>query len=216
MKLGIFGGTFNPIHTGHLRVAEEVRYICGLDRIIFVPSGSPPLKTSELADARHRVAMTCLATESNANFAVSDIEMQIGDKSYTINTVRKLAEIYRGAKLRFIMGLDVFLDLPNWREPETLISLIDFIIMTRPGFRLDELQTSPFIDECSGLGGPGTITCSLKGGKTARVVQVTACDFSSTVIRQLLREGKSVKYLMPDEVAQYIASNHLYKTDALS
>ena len=216
MKLGIFGGTFNPIHTGHLRVAEEVRYGCGLDRIIFVPSGSPPLKTSELADAAHRVAMTRLATESNINFAVSDIEMQVGDKSYTINTVQKLGEIYPGEKLYFIMGLDVFLDLPNWRAPEKLISSIDFIIMTRPGFRLEELQLSPFIGDPGCMNDSGRITCSLKGGRTALVAQVTACDFSSTAIRHLLKEGKSVKYLMPDAVEQYIASNRLYKTYVVS
>jgi nicotinate-nucleotide adenylyltransferase len=211
MKLGIFGGTFNPIHTGHLRVAEEVRYSCGLDRVIFVPSGSPPLKTSELADARHRVAMTRVATQSNNHFDVSDIEMQASDKSYTISTVQKLCEIYPGDKLYFIMGLDVFLDLPNWREPERLISLIDFIIMTRPGFRLDDLQSSPFIGDSGCMSDSGIVNCCLKGGRTAVVAQVTACDFSSTVIRQLLKEGKSVKYLMPEAVEQYIASNRLYK-----
>jgi nicotinate-nucleotide adenylyltransferase len=137
--------------------------------------------------------------------------VQVSDKSYTINTVQKLSEIYPGYKLYFIMGLDVFLDLPNWREPEKLISLIDFIIMTRPGFRLDELQTSPFICDPGCEIDSETITCSMKGGRTAVVAQVTACDFSSTAIRQLLKEGKSVKYLMPEAVEQYVAANLLYK-----
>jgi nicotinate-nucleotide adenylyltransferase len=207
MKLGIFGGTFNPIHNGHLRVAEEVRYGCGLDRIIFIPSGSPSLKTSEIADAKHRYKMTCLATESNPNFMMSDIEMHSVSKSYTINTVEKLNAMYPADKLYLIMGIDVFLDLPAWREPERLVSLISFIIMTRPGFTTDQLKSSPFFDS-SGVAGPG-VYC-LKGGRIAAVAPVTACYIASTTIRQLLREGKSIKYLLPDVVEQYIESAGLY------
>jgi nicotinate-nucleotide adenylyltransferase len=209
MKLGIYGGTFNPIHTGHLRAAEEVRYGCGLDRIIFVPSGNPPLKTSEIADVRHRIEMTRLATQSNPFFGVSDIETHSGCKSYTINTVEKLCGIYPEDSLYLIMGIDVFLDLPFWREPEKLISLIDFIVMTRPGFGIDDLKASPFLEDCVGpVGQP----CCLKGGKTAIVAQVTACDFSSTAIRRLIGEGRSVKYLLPEAVEQYISSAGLYRT----
>jgi nicotinate-nucleotide adenylyltransferase len=210
MKLGIFGGTFNPIHTGHLRVAEEVRYSCGLDRVIFVPSGNPPLKTSALVDVRHRVAMTRLAAESNHKFSVSDIETLSDRKSYTINTVEKLCEEHPADRLYLIMGIDVFLDLPAWREPERLVSLIDFILMTRPGFGIDDLQASPFLDNRGCPGGTGAVSCYLKGGRTAFLARVTACDFSSTVIRQLLGEGKSIKYLVPDAVEQYIVSKRLY------
>jgi nicotinate-nucleotide adenylyltransferase len=209
MKLGIFGGTFNPIHYGHLRVAEEVRYGCGLDRIIFIPSGSPSLKTAEIAAADHRYKMTCLATGSNPGFGVSDIEMNYTSKSYTVNTVMKLNGMYPEDELCLIMGVDVFLDLPVWREPERLVGLIDFIVMTRPGFSTDELKASPFIDLSEG---DGQGIYRLKGGRTARVIHVTACDVASTTIRQLLREGRSIKYLLPEPVEQYIVSAGLYRT----
>jgi nicotinate-nucleotide adenylyltransferase len=206
MKLGIFGGTFNPIHYGHLRVAEEVRYDCGLDRIIFIPSGSPSLKTAEIADAGHRYRMTCIATGSNPCFGVSDVEMDSSSKSYTVNTVTRLRDIYRDDELFLILGMDVFLDLPAWREPERLVRLIDFIVMTRPGFPDDGLDASPFIEREEGRG-----LYRLKGGRTARVSRVTACDIASTGIRRLLREGKSIRYLLPEAVEQYIAETGLYR-----
>jgi len=208
MRLGIFGGTFNPIHYGHLRVAEEVRYGRCLDRIIFIPSGSPSLKTSEIADAGHRYKMTCMATASNPDFGVSDIEMNSTVKSYTVNTVVKLNEIYPRDELYLIMGVDVFLDLPAWREPERLVSLIDFIIMTRPGCLVDELGKSPFVES---YGEAGKDIFRLRGGRTANLIQVTACDIASTTIRQLLREGRSIKYLLPEAVEQYIADSGLYR-----
>jgi nicotinate-nucleotide adenylyltransferase len=210
MRLGIFGGTFNPIHMGHLRVAEEVRDICGLDRIIFVPSGNPPLKTNELAEATHREAMTRLATDSNISFAVSDIEMRDGDKSYTVNTIEKLRSIYPGDELFFIMGLDAFLDLPKWLWPERIISAMDFIVMTRPGFSCDEMKASPFVEGISIGAAAGITDCRLKGGRKALVVQVTGIDISSKAIRQLVSSGSSIKYLVPETVEQYIASNRLY------
>jgi nicotinate-nucleotide adenylyltransferase len=205
MNLGIFGGTFNPIHYGHLRVAEEVRYGYGLDRIIFIPSGSPSLKTSEVACAERRYRMTCMAVESNPAFSVSDVEMGFASKSYTINTVEKLAGLYPDDKLHLIMGVDVFLDLPAWREPERLVSLIDFIVMTRPGFALEELKSSPFVDSVAPDG-----SYRLKGGRTACAARVTACDIASTNIRRLIREGRSIKYLLPEAVENYIASEALY------
>jgi nicotinate-nucleotide adenylyltransferase len=138
---------------------------------------------------------------------VSDIEMHTVSKSYTINTVEKLCEIYPGDKLYLIVGIDVFLDLPAWREPERLVSLINFIIMTRPGFEIDQLKSSPFFDSCR-VTGPGGYC--LKGGRTAAVASVTPCYIASTTIRKLLREGKSIKYLLPEAVEQYIASVGLY------
>jgi nicotinate-nucleotide adenylyltransferase len=210
MRLGIFGGTFNPIHTGHLRVAEEVRDICGLDRIIFMPSGNPPLKSNELAEALHREAMTRLATSSNINFMVSDIEMRDGDKSYTVNTIERLRSIYAGDELFFIMGLDAFLDLPKWLEPGKIISAIDFIVMTRPGFGCDEMKASPYVEDMRADFNAGITECRLKGGKKALVVQVTAFDVSSRAIRQLVSSGRSIKYLVPEAVEQYISTNRLY------
>jgi nicotinate-nucleotide adenylyltransferase len=211
MRLGIFGGTFNPIHTGHLRVAEEVREICGLDKVVFMPSGNPPLKTNELVDVTHREAMTRLAADSNSDFVVSDIEMRDGDKSYTVHTVEKLRSIYSEDELSFIMGLDAFLDLPKWLEPERIISAIDFIIMTRPGYGCAEMKASPYVEGISRDAALGITHCRLKGGRQAMVVQVTGFDISSRGIRQLVSSGRSIKYLVPNVVEQYIASHRLYR-----
>jgi nicotinate-nucleotide adenylyltransferase len=210
MKLGIFGGTFNPIHFGHLRAAEEVRYLIDLDKVIFMPSGNPPLKSSDLAEASHRYAMTRLATQSNVNFLVSDIEMRQDVKSYTIATVDTLSRTYPEDELFFIMGLDAFLDLPNWREPDRLITSIDFIIVTRPGFELKELNASPYIEDEIIKFDAGVTSFTLKGGRQASVAAVSVFDVSSTTIRSLSMTGKSIKYLLPEAVEHYIFSHRLY------
>ncbi len=210
MRIGIFGGTFNPIHFGHLRAAEAARNLLDLDKVIFMPSGNPPLKSSELAESSHRYAMTRLATQSNVNFVVSDIEMRENEKSYTIDTVGTLRRAFPNDDLFFILGLDAFLDLPNWREPERLIGSIDFVIVTRPGCRMEELNASPFIVEDVREFKSGIISCRLRGGRTAFIAAISAFDISSTTIRQLIRDGKSIRYLLPEIVEQYILSHRLY------
>ncbi len=211
MKLGIFGGTFNPIHLGHLRAAEEVRFLTGLDKVIFMPSGNPPLKSSELAEASHRDAMARLATGSNVDFVVSDVEMRQEEKSYTVSTVAKLRELYPEDELFFILGLDAFYDLPNWKEPERLISSIDFIIVTRPGFDIKELQASPFVESVAPASHNAAAMVHLKNGRKAFIVVVSAFEISSTEIRRLVREGRSIKYLLPESVEEYIRSHRLYR-----
>jgi nicotinate-nucleotide adenylyltransferase len=121
---GIFGGTFNPIHYGHLRSAEEVREKFGLDKILFVPAGSPPLKTEGIADALHRQEMLRLAVTDNKFFELSDIECRLPGKSYTVNTIEQLKEANPDAKFFFILGIDAFIDIPNWWQPEILITLL--------------------------------------------------------------------------------------------
>lgn len=207
MRLGIFGGTFNPIHFGHLRAAEEAREQVRLDKVIFMPSGNPPLKASDLIDAQHRYAMTKLATDSNVNFVVSDIELRGREKSYTVNTINKLKEIHSGDDLFFILGIDAFLDIPNWWQPEKLISMIDFIIVTRPGFNPKDILKSPYIKKDRFASKSLVMT----SGRKIIFVQITNIDISSTEIRRLLKENKSIKYLLPEIAEQYIYSNRLYK-----
>jgi nicotinate-nucleotide adenylyltransferase len=211
MKLGILGGTFNPIHLGHLRAAEEVRFLLQLDKIIFMPSGNPPLKLSDLAEASHRYSMARLATASNPNFVVSDIEMRHDGKSYTISTVAKLRELYPEDELFFILGLDAFYDLPNWKDPEKLISSIDFIIVTRPGFDMKQIEASPFVESVPPVSHDIVSSIHLKNGRKAFVAGISAFDISSTEIRRLIREGKSVRYLLPESVEDYIQSHRLYR-----
>ncbi|MDI6802073.1 MAG: nicotinate-nucleotide adenylyltransferase [Thermodesulfovibrionales bacterium] len=208
MKLGIFGGTFNPIHFGHLRVAEEVRFKLNLDKIIFIPSGNPPLKDKGLIDASHRYAMTRLAVDPNVSFAASDIEATQYEKSYTINTITRLNNIYTGDELSLILGMDAFLDMPNWWQPEELIGIIDFIVVTRPGFNLTDISKSSYITEHIKQDGPGYWL--LSSGRKVIPLNVTLLDISSTEIRRLLKEGKSIKYLLPDAVEKYIYDHKLY------
>ncbi len=204
MRLGIFGGTFNPIHFGHLRAAEEAREKINLDKVVFMPSGNPPLKTSDLIDAQHRYTMAKIATDSNINFVVSDIELREKEKSYTINTINKLQNIYSGDELFFILGIDAFLDIPNWWQPEKLISMVDFVILTRHGIDLMDVLKLPYINKDQGE------DIKLMSGRKALVLQMTPLGISSTQIRRLLKEGGSIKYLLPETVENYIYKNNLY------
>ena len=132
-KIGLFGGTFNPIHLGHLRGAEEVRECCGLDEIIFIPAATPPHKEAgEVIEATHRLEMLRLATRTNPHFSVSTVELERRGTSYSIDTIRFFLEKDQGA-LSFILGRDAFVEIETWREYPTLFSLCSFIVMARPG-----------------------------------------------------------------------------------
>ncbi len=209
MKLGIFGGTFNPIHFGHLRVAEEVREKTNLDKIIFIPSGNPPLKTIDLIEASHRYRMTEIAITSNANFEISALEIKQKGKSYTLNTIQRLYKIYPEDELYLILGVDAFMDLPNWWQPEALIRLIDFIVVPRPGFNQRDILKSPYLTQGSISSRP----LIMKSGRKLICIQTTQIDISSTKIRKLLRDKKSIKYLLPEGVENYIYSHRLYIED---
>jgi nicotinate-nucleotide adenylyltransferase len=216
MKVGIFGGTFNPIHYGHLRAAEEVREKLGLDKILFIPSGSPPLKIKELADAKHRYKMTRLAIVTNRLFELSDIECRLSGKSYTVKTVEELKKNNPEIEFFFILGIDAFLDVTNWWHPERLITLANFVIISRPDFRFIDLQISPYIKINRRIlkrldnAEIETYTIKLKSSRNATFLRLTPIGISSTGIRRLLKEGKSIKYLLPAEVESYIIANKLY------
>jgi len=217
MKIGIFGGTFNPIHYGHLRSAEEVRLIFGLDRIFFIPSGNPPLKRKDLTDADHRYNMVSLAVGDNPCFEVLDIESIRPGKSYTVNTLEQLLRDHPEADFSFISGVDAFLDIPNWHEPKRILSLADFIVISRPGRSFVDLFHSPYLGlkktSLASLdrGETASVTALLESGKKAVLSSVTPIGISSTDIRKCVRKGSSIKYLLPAEVESYIISNNLYR-----
>ncbi|MEJ2695294.1 MAG: nicotinate-nucleotide adenylyltransferase [Candidatus Sulfobium sp.] len=222
MKIGILGGTFNPVHFGHLRAAEEVREVLGLERVLFIPSGNPPLKTEGLADASHRYGMVKLAAAGNRFFDVLDIECARPGKSYTVDTVKTLKEQYSGADLNFILGIDAFLDLPNWYEPEELVSLVDFVVLSRPGALFADLLSSPYLSagrEClADLDNGEVVSCTLKLRSSRDIIltRVTPMAISSTDIRMRVKKRLTVKYLLPENVESFIISNRLYsaKEDA--
>ncbi|MDP3048072.1 MAG: nicotinate-nucleotide adenylyltransferase [Thermodesulfovibrionales bacterium] len=218
MKLGVFGGTFNPIHYGHLKVAEEVKEKLGLNKIIFVPSGNPPLKNRELADAKHRYRMVRLAASKNHSFTVSDIEYKKKDKSYSVDTLGRLRRIYPGARLYFIAGIDAFIDIPNWWQPERLVSLADFIVVSRLAFKFTDLASSPYLKINKNIlkkldnAKLQTYKTKLKSGRDIIMVHITPVEISATGIRKLIKRRKSIKYLLPEEVESYIITHKIYKS----
>lgn len=216
MKLGILGGTFNPIHFGHLRAAEEARELAGLDTVIFIPSGNPPLKTADIAPAHHRYAMVRLATIKNQRFELLDLECKTRKKSYTADTLEKLHDLYPDASLYFILGIDAFLDIPNWYMPEQLLSLSNFLILSRPGYRFADLSTSPYLSVTKEIvrkldvGTMPSYSTKLGNGNTVILLNISPINISATDIRTRITKGKSLKYLLPADVESYIISHKLY------
>jgi nicotinate-nucleotide adenylyltransferase len=219
LKLGVFGGTFNPIHYGHLRAAEEVREKLGFEKILFIPSGKPPLKTKDIAVAGHRFEMTRLAILDNPFFEICDIETKRTGKSYTVNTIEELKKAYPSREFYLILGIDAFLDIPNWRHPERLIALANFVIISRPGFRFADLRLSPYMRKINRQtlkriddAGEDVCTLALESRREAVLLGIASMEISATDIRNTLKEGKSIKYLLPAEVQSYIIKNKLYKS----
>lgn len=216
MKVGIFGGTFNPIHYGHLRAAEEVIEKVALDKILFIPSGRPPLKVRDLADVGHRYEMTRLALLNNTHFELSDIECRQTGKSYTVKTLKELKKTHPERVFYFILGIDAFLDIPNWWHYEELLNLTNFIIIARPGFQFQDLRASPFIGKKKDVLGRldiaevETCTIKLKENATLLLVTHTLLEISSTGIRNSIKNNRSIKYLLPAAVESYIIANKLY------
>lgn len=195
-RVGVMGGTFNPIHTGHLVTADEARHAFDLDEVVFVPAGSPWQKTDEdVAPAEDRYLMTVVATASNPAFTVSRIEMDREGPTYTIDTLRALKPAYPSAEFFFITGADAILQILTWREPEAVLREARFIAATRPGYDLDRLEKE------------------LPQGLEDRVaiMEIPALAISSTDIRRRAREGRPIRYLVPAGVASYIQKAGLYR-----
>ena len=211
-RIGLFGGTFNPIHLGHLRGAEEIREAFGLEEVIFIPSSIPPHKVTEkVIEAKHRLEMVRLATANNRHFSTSDLEFSMPGKSYSIDTIRYFRERHPNA-LFFILGRDAFVEIETWKEFQQLFSLCNFIVMTRPGF-----QKTP-----SNAQLPGSLVRvfrydeEIKGrihtsGHTLHFKEITYLDISSTKVRELIETGESIRYLIPAEVEAYIRQQGLYR-----
>jgi len=150
MRIGILGGTFNPVHQGHLQLAREVKIKCGLDEILLIPSGIPPHKTEEeLATAEDRLEMVRLAIEGIPGLSVSDIEIRRPEQSYTIDTVRELLKTAPGVDFYFIIGLDAFLEIETWKEAGSLLKIVSFIVVSRPEYRFIQLGRLPRFSEIS-------------------------------------------------------------------
>ncbi len=189
--IGIFGGTFDPIHLGHLAVAQAAAEELRLDRVVFVPAGSPPHKQRRhITPAAKRLAMVALAVKGNPRFEVSDYEIASSGPSFTVSTLEHFAS--RGwGRLYLLIGLDQARSLDTWRNPQRLFSLARVVVLSRPGFRLEEI--------------PPTWRSRI------RLLNVPYLDISSSRIRRLAARGRSVRYLVPEPVAGYISRHRLYR-----
>jgi nicotinate-nucleotide adenylyltransferase len=220
MKIGIYGGAFNPIHYGHLRTAEEVFEMFSLDKILFMPSGKTPFDKPELEKAEHRYEMVKRAIKGNRHFEVSDLEVRRRGRSYTVDTIKKLKDNYREGDLYFILGIDAFLDLPGWKQPDTLVRLAGLVVISRPGYAFSDLATSPYIEGASprilkalDKGKINESSFRLSQNQKGYLCNVTGLNISASLIRALVTSGKKIKYLLPDSVKSYIISNKLYKSN---
>ncbi len=214
-RIGVFGGTFNPIHLGHLRAAEEVRERLSLDEIRFVPAADPPLKragSQPLAPAEERLRWVSAAVRGNAGFSVDDLELRRAGPSYTVDTLREIGRRKPGARLVFLVGEDAFSELDAWREPEALLALADFAVMTRPPGRSEPLrELLP-----RALGAPlawsadGESATHPTAGTRAARVRIAALAISATEIRERIRSGRSVRYLLPEAVHDLVLASKAY------
>ncbi len=215
-KIGILGGTFNPIHYGHLAAAEEVRDRLKLDRVLFIPSFQPPHKReNDVPSAVHRMEMVRLAAAHNQFFDNSDIELKRGGRSYTIDTIEALRESYPGIDLYFITGLDSFLEIQTWNHWERLLTLCTFVVLSRPGYQFTDLLKIDFMlpaqDQVLKLDRGELVHVDFRAGAWSVYLElIPLYDISSTDIRTRVKEGRSIKYLLPEAVETYIIKHKLY------
>jgi nicotinate-nucleotide adenylyltransferase len=193
LRIGVMGGTFDPIHHGHLVAASEVRSRFGLDRVVFVPTGDPWQKTRVVTAAEHRYLMTVVATASNPAFTVSRLDIDRPGPTYTVDTLRAMADVYGpDAELFFITGADALTQILSWHAVDELFDLAQFIGCTRPGHPLD----------ITGL-----------PADRVTLLEIPALSISSTDCRRRVSAGEPIWYLVPDGVVQYVTKEQLYITD---
>ena len=199
MRLGILGGTFNPPHLGHLICAQEAYEQLRLDRVLFVPTGVPPHKQRSVEDpgGEHRLALCRAAIAGDERFGVSDIEVRRDGPSYTVDTLKELHEQTPDNELFFIIGGDAAASLPGWRDPEGVLALATLAVARRRGTSAGRLEAV--------LGG-------LRGGERSLMLRMPQIGISSTLVRSRVRAGKSIRYLVPQGVAESISQRGLYTT----
>jgi nicotinate-nucleotide adenylyltransferase len=195
MKIGILGGTFNPIHVGHLILAEEAREKLGLDKVIFVPTFIPPHKDNvDIAPAPARLEMVRLAIAGNRYFSVSDMEIRRNGRSYTIDTVKEFKKKNQLDQIFFLIGSDLMKYLDDWKDIGEISKLAKFIVATRPGYPLEDIAT---------------YAVSRQTGVST--LPIRAVDISGFEIRAAIKAGKSFRYLVPEAVFRYIKQKRIYQ-----
>ncbi len=214
MRIGLFGGTFNPVHWGHLRSVEEIRENFSLKKVIFVPASLPPHKEEEeIVQANHRFRMVAMAVKDNPFFSLSDFELQHPGKSYSIDTINYFRQhLGERAPLFFIVGIDAFLEITTWKSYQDLFFLSNFIVMTRPGYgkrNINQILPGEIAENFSYDEENDRFVHS--SNFAVYFHNITLLDISSTLIRRRIKKKRSVKYLLPEGVRKYMQSNRLYR-----
>jgi nicotinate-nucleotide adenylyltransferase len=194
-RLGVMGGTFDPIHHGHLLTAEEAAVQFGLDEVLFVPTGQPWMKVrDDVSPAEDRYLMTVVATASNPRFSVSRTEIDRQGPTYTVDTLRAIGDQAPDAELFFVTGADAMLEIFGWKDPEEVLSLAHFIAATRPGYDITRFEAA-----------------APTRHPNVSVMNIPALAISSTDIRRRVHEGRPIRYLVPEGVKNYIEKAGLYR-----
>lgn len=219
--IGLLGGTFNPIHEGHLHIARTVTARLHLDFILFIPSGKPPHKENhDIPHARHRMAMLRRALSGIPNFKACDIEIRQAGPSYTIDTVEALKRDYPNDRLIFIMGMDAFTQIKTWKEPERLLTLCDFAILSRPGAPFDGLpKFGPYlnIDRTQlrrlDRGEIKSYRFETSAQRQLLFLSIPPSEISASEIRNCIKTGQATRKRLPQSVLSYIIENKIYNED---
>lgn len=214
-RIGLLGGTFNPVHLGHLKAAAEALRRAGLDRILFIPSYIPPhKKTAGIASPKDRFAMVELAVAGHPRFVASAVEIAAREKSYSIVTLGKVKAAYPDAWIFFLLGIDAFLEIETWRSYREVLGKCHFIVMSRPGFRLGQAKSvldDPYAGWIYSLRGRMPAGDGLLKRFRIFVVPIRALNISSTDIRRRIKQGLPVRRLVPEAVEAYIKKRRLYQ-----
>jgi nicotinate-nucleotide adenylyltransferase len=193
MRLGLYGGTFDPIHLGHLILAEACREACALDQVWFVVAGAPPHKPGGRTDVNHRLEMVHLAIAGNSAFEVSDVETRRPGPHYSVETLETIALERPEDDLYFLIGADSLVDLPHWRSPERILALSSLVVANRPGFEPLPIDLPP-------------------GAQPIHRVTMPAISLASNEIRRRRLEGRSIRYQVPRAVEAYMDAHGLYRS----
>jgi nicotinate-nucleotide adenylyltransferase len=214
-RIGLLGGTFNPVHSGHLRAAEEARRRLGLRRVLFIPSYLPPHKQSaEIASPEDRFAMVRLAVMGHPAFEASSIEIDAREKSYSIITLNKVKAMHGDSWVFFILGIDAFLEIETWKSYREVLQQCRFVVMSRPGYRLEEARPAlpaAYADTILDLGQDRPLDEGLLERGRVFLLPIEALDISSTDIRRRIKQGQPVTGLVPETVEFYIRKKRLYQ-----
>jgi nicotinate-nucleotide adenylyltransferase len=212
MRIGLLGGTFNPIHLAHLRSAEEVREAQALDRVLFIPSATPPHKrVNGIAAAGHRLAMARLAIRGNPSFRVSTIEIERRGRSYSVDTLRALHARMPGTQFFFILGIDAFREISTWKDYRSIFALCSLVVTSRPAYDDAPLLSAlPVAVRAEFCYRQRTKRLEHRTGNQIIFQRISDLDISASTIRHRLQRGLSVRYLVPAAVERYILQHRLY------